>query len=84
MAVLGEDVPGGFKFRKPGADHKARFMAYAIYGSKMFLLQDLEMMEQDSKVMEIEFDEVQGGSQEVCQVLQFGVCAILHDDQYWS
>ena len=36
-------------------------MANVIYGSQMFLLQDLdmdtEMLEQDSIVMEIEFDE---------------------------
>ena len=61
LAVLGAEVPGGFKFRKPGAFHKARFMANVIYGSQMFLLQHLTMdeekMELDNVTMEIEFDD---------------------------
>ena len=61
LTVLGGKVPGGFKFRKPGAYHKARFMANVIYGTKMFLLQHLDMdidrMEEDGVAMEIEFND---------------------------
>ena len=61
LAVLGAEVPGGFKFRKPGAYHKARFMANVIYGTKMFLLQHLDMdnerMDQDKVAMEMEFND---------------------------
>ena len=61
LAVLGGNVPGGFKFRLPGAFHKARFMANVIYGTKMFLLQNLDMdepkMEEENVAMEIEFDK---------------------------
>ena len=62
LTVLGgQPGAGGFKFRKPGAVHKARFMANVIYATKMFLLQHLDMdddkMEKDKVAMEIEFDE---------------------------
>ena len=32
----GDDIPGGFSWRKPGAVHKARFLANIIYGTKCF------------------------------------------------
>ena len=61
LAVLGGNVPGGLKFRLPGAFHKARFMANVIHGTKMFLLQNLDMdvdkMEEENVAMEIEFDK---------------------------
>ena len=61
LAVLGGNVPRSFKFRLPGAFHKARFMANVIYGTKMFLLQNLDMdvekMEEENVAMEIEFDK---------------------------
>jgi hypothetical protein len=40
LIVLGEKPPAGFIFRKPGAIHKDRWMAVAIYGLKMYLYQD--------------------------------------------
>jgi hypothetical protein len=37
LIVIGEKPTGGVTFRKHGAIHKARWMAVAIYGVKMFL-----------------------------------------------
>ena len=38
---LGVTVPRGFLFRRPGADHHARFMSKAIYFMKISLLRDM-------------------------------------------
>ena len=45
LHTLGADVPGGFSWIKPGADHKARFMSKVLYAQKMFLLKDLQVDE---------------------------------------
>jgi hypothetical protein len=37
LIALGEKPSVGFVYRKPGAIHKARWMAAAIYGIKMYL-----------------------------------------------
>ena len=62
LLMLGAEVPGGFTWRKPGADHKARFMAKVIYGAKMFFLKDLEVdqnkLEEDGNCeLDLEFCE---------------------------
>ena len=36
---LGKKHPCGIRWRKPGASHKARFMANGIYANKMYLFQ---------------------------------------------
>jgi hypothetical protein len=40
LIALGEKPPAGFVYRKPGDIHKARWMAVAIYGIKMYLFQE--------------------------------------------
>jgi hypothetical protein len=40
LIAMGEKPPARFVFRKPGAIHKARWMAVAIYGLKMYLFRD--------------------------------------------
>lgn len=37
---LGETPPRGIKFKKPGANHHARWLAKAIYSLKMFIFKD--------------------------------------------
>ena len=39
LILLGQKPPGGVSYKKPGASHKARFMANGIYANKMFLFQ---------------------------------------------
>ena len=62
LLVLGvTDIPGGFSWRKPGAHHKARFMAYVIYCIKMFLFHDMKIdsmkMEQDGIDLDLDMTE---------------------------
>ena len=58
LAVHGEghQVPGGFRLKKPGAFHKARFMANVIYGSQMFLLQNSQVDEEIASSSRVDFD----------------------------
>jgi hypothetical protein len=40
LIVLGQNPTSGVTFHKPGAIHKARWMAVALYGMKMFLFRE--------------------------------------------
>ena len=42
LVILGGDLPAGRKlfWKKPGATHKARFMAFGIYSNKMYSFSD--------------------------------------------
>ena len=42
LVILGSELPAGREmfWRKPGATHKARFMAFGIYSNKMFSFSD--------------------------------------------
>ena len=51
LIILGGDLPAGRKvvWHKPGATHKARFMAFGIYANKMFSFSD--QLHYDSEMM---------------------------------
>ena len=56
VVYLGGQVEG-FQFKHPGACHHARFMAKAIYSTKMALLSNIHVMDDDSKSIIIELAE---------------------------
>jgi hypothetical protein len=49
VAFLGGYIPNGLTFKKPGADHHARFMSKSIYYLKIFLLSKTFKMSAEEK-----------------------------------
>ena len=49
VVYLGRSVARGFKIRKPGAHHSARFLAYCIYIFKMEMMSDRFLLSQNER-----------------------------------